>query len=176
MYKLWFSRQKKNLHRILKAGFLAFILALRPLFINRYYTQAKHYTNFHVTISLSPHNLTRDSRISTPNPARRNRSDSHAPDAKHIVSLSLPHTCNLYDPGRFRPQSVLPCVSLRHVLLTKWHSFFVSHSPSIRRKIGGFSTFLSRLAPKRPASCGEKSGFLRRKKMFSQPNEKFSSS
>ena len=108
----------------------------------------------------------RDSRISAPNPARRNRSYSHAPDAKHIVSLSLPHTCNLYGPGRFRPQGVLPCVSLRHVLLTKWHTTFVTWNPSIRRKIGVFSTFLSRLAPKRPASCGEKSGFLRRKKCF----------
>lgn len=46
----------------------------------------------------------------------------------------------------------------------------------LEEKSGVFSTFLSRLAPKRSASCGEKSGFLRRKKMFSQPNEKFSSS
>lgn len=38
---------------------------------------------------------------------------------KTLVPLSLPHTCNLYGPGRFRPQGVLPCVNLRHVLLTK---------------------------------------------------------
>lgn len=37
-----FLAKKKNLHCILKADFLAFILALRPLFINKYYTQAKH--------------------------------------------------------------------------------------------------------------------------------------
>ena len=118
----------------------------------------------------------RDSRISAPTPTRQTRRDSHAPDAKHIVSLSFPHTCNLYGPDRFRLRSVLPCVSLRHVLLTKWHTTFVTWNQSIRRQIGVFSTFLSRSAAKRPASCGEKSEFLRIKKMFSQPIEKFSSS
>ena len=123
--------------------------------------------------SLCPHTTLPEIRVFPPQTRRgRQRRDSHAPDAKHIVSLSLPHTCNLYDLGRFRPQGVLPCVSLRHVLPTKRHSFFASHSPSIRRNIEVFSTFSSRPASNSSTSCGEKPENLRRKKMFSQPNEK----